>query len=289
MRHARRRLLGRAAEVLGAWVVCRGPISMAGEPGRKADRPPLGCLDYGRSFVCHAGPENAVRFWVESRTTIVDERAGTSTDYYQCASCKSENTFAPRELFMADNYDFLPIIGGGHLLIFRRPARLSPNYRDVRPGIAGWGEVQLRLVPAEQVTLLDTWEKIRDATAAGLPIVTRTEIAQPDSGLRAIIECPTKTMNISLPRKMYQVDTGPVAFPDLRKRYDPQIDCLRLAFVAFNAPGFADFVVEQPTPVLEDGKEVCRIYHYSQPFSMPAKNTLFALGALPRREGAAAN
>ena len=138
----------------------------------------------------------------------------------------------------------------------------------------------MRLQEASAVTLLDTWEKIHAATAAALPIVTQTEIADAATGLRAVIECPTKTMNVNLPRQMYQVDTGPIVFADLSKIYQPQIDCLRLAFIAFNAPDFADFVVEQPTPVVEEGKELCKVYHYSQPFSMPAKNVLLALGSL---------
>ena len=87
-------------------------------------------------------------------------------------------------------------------------------------------------------------------------------------------------MNIGIDKRMYQVDTGPIAFPDLTKRYDPQIDCLQLAFIAFNAPHFADFVVEQPTPVIEDGQEKCKIYHYSSPFSMAAKNVVLAVGKL---------
>jgi len=76
-------------------------------------------------------------------------------------------------------------------------------------------------------------------------------------------------MNVSLEKRLYQVDTGPVAFPDLSKRYDPLIDGLRLTFVAFNAADFADFVVEQET----DG-----VYHYSKPFSVSAKNRLFGIG-----------
>jgi hypothetical protein len=65
--------------------------------------------------------------------------------------------------------------------------------------------------------------------------------------------------------------------PDLTKRFEPPIASLRLAFVAFNAPHFADFVVEQPTPVMIDGREQCKVYHYSRPFSLPAANRLFAL------------
>jgi hypothetical protein len=239
------------------------------------------CLDYGLSFVCGTAAFNSVRFWVESRTTIIDDKTGASSDFYQCASCKSEDTFAKENLFYKDNYDFLPILGEGRWLIFRRPARLSPTYRQIRKVEDVWGAPNLRLREATDVTVLETWEQIRDATAAGLPIVTQTEISNTEAGLRAVIECPTKTMNVSLDKRMYQVDTGPVALPDLTKRYDPLIDCLRLAFIAFNAPHFADFVVEQPTPVIEDGQEKCQVYHYSSPFSLPAKNLVLAVGKLP--------
>ena len=50
--------------------------------------------------------------------------------------------------------------------------------------------------------------------------------------------------------------------------------------------------MEQPTAVVEEGEkggqdkqeeqgeEKCRIYHFSSPFSMPAKNVLLGLGRL---------
>jgi hypothetical protein len=245
-----------------------------------ADAGKIQCLDYGRSFICGTVPMNNVRFWVESRTTIFDDQACTSTVFYQCASCKSENTFGEKDLFLPDNYDFLPIFGGGHWLIFRRPARISPTYRTTYKSTELWGEPKIILHAAAELTQLDTFERIRDATAAGLPIVTQTEIRNDQTGLRAVIECPTKTMNISLEKKMYQVDTGPIAFPDLAQRFEVSSDCLRLAFVVFNAPHFADFIIEQPTPVVEEGQEKCQIYHFSSPFSLPAKNVVLALGKM---------
>ena len=87
-------------------------------------------------------------------------------------------------------------------------------------------------------------------------------------------------MNISVEKKMYQVDTGPIAFPDLTKRHNRMVDCIRLAFVVFNAPHFADFVIEQPTLISSDDESSSQTYHYSQPFSLPAKNRLLALGLL---------
>ena len=37
--------------------------------------------------------------------------------------------------------------------------------------------------------------------------------------MSAILEYPVKTMNIHDGRDLYQVGTGPVAFPDLTRRY----------------------------------------------------------------------
>lgn len=238
------------------------------------------CLDYANSFVCSPWPANAARFWIESRTRLFDDITNTSADYYQCAACKSERTFAERNLFVEDNYDFTLIFGGEYVLVFRRTAHLNPRYREITTTKEKWGTPIWRLREAAPVTVLDTWEKIRDATTSGLPIVTQTEIVNTGTRLRAIIECPTKTMNVSLERELFQVDTGPIAFPDLTKRHEPAIACFNLAFIAFNAPGFADFVIEQPTPVIENGEEVCSIHHYSGPFSLPAKNTVMALGTL---------
>lgn len=234
-------------------------------------------LDYGRSFLRGTSTKNSVRFWIESRTRLIDAERNTTTDYYQCASCKSENTFGEKDLFYSDNYDFLPIFGGEHLLVFRRKAWLNPDYRSTY-GIAQlWDQPELLLREAASIAELTDWRAIRDATRAGQPIVTQTEIANDELGLRAIIECPSKTMNISLDREMYQNDTGPIALADLSQRYEREIDALRLAFIAFNAPDFADFVVEAPTPIVEEGAERTQIYHYSQISSQPAKNRLFAL------------
>lgn len=238
------------------------------------------CLDYRRSFVCGTSDLNSLRLWIESRTTIIDSASGNSAVFYQCASCKSENTFGESDLFLPDNYDFLPILGDGHWLIFRRHARLNPDrYRETVHVPNAWGEPRLLIPEASDVRILETWEQIRDVTAQGSPLVSQTELVSPDTSLKAVIECPVKTMNISLEKQMYQVDTGPIAFPDLSRKTDPLINCLQLAFVAFNQPDFADFVIEQPTPVIENEVEVCRIHHYSNPISLPATNRILTHGS----------
>jgi hypothetical protein len=238
------------------------------------------CIDYGLSFFCNTSESNSVRMWIESRTTIIDPGSGTSTVFYQCASCKSEVTFAEKDLFQVDNYDFLPIFGDGKILVFRRHVnKRGEGYKTVRNMAEMFGDDPvIHLHVPKVVTELTTWEKIRDITAAGIPIVTQTEFQNSDTGLRAVIECPCKTMNISHPKKMYQVDTGPVAFPDLSKRYEILIDSLSMAFMAFNTPHFTDFVIEVPTPVKDGENVVATVYHYSKLVTLQVKNRILALG-----------
>lgn len=276
MSTTRRTFLTTVALTAAPFVVeplARHSAVLAAEPGGLAMPP----LDYGRSFLRGTSSANSVRFWIESRTRIIDAQRNTTTDYYQCASCKSENTFGEKDLFYVDNYDFLPIFGGANLLVFRRKAWLNPDYRTTYAIDQLWNQPELLLREAASITELTDWPAIRDATRAGQPIITQTELTNEELGLRAIIECPSKTMNVSLDREMYQNDTGPIALPDLSQRYDREIDSLRLAFIAFNAPNFADFVVEDVTPVVEEGTERAKVYHYSQISSLPAKNRLFAL------------
>ena len=242
----------------------------------------LECLDYGRSFICNTSPANAVRFWVESRTLLYDDKAGTKLVIYQCGSCKSEHTFASDNLLQQDNYDFIPIYGGEDMLVLRRHADVRDTYRQLRKVTDMWGEPNLRLHYGQLVTELKTFEEIRDVTATETPLVAQTELANEETGLRCMLEYPIKTMNISIDHRIWQVDTGPIAFPDLTRHFDPPVDSVRLAFAAFNAPHFCDFVIEQPTPILRDEQEVCTVYHYCNPVSFPAKNRVLSVAGRTR-------
>ena len=237
-------------------------------------------LDYSRSFLIGKGPENEVRFWVESRTRIIEERSGAAEDYIQVGSCKSEDTFADRDLFYEDNYDFLPIFGPKHGIIFRRKGWLNPNYKTCLDARDMWGGQEYHIVEADSFEELPTDEAVIAATHQFRPIVAQTEVSNGGTRLRAIMEYPVKTLNTNRQGELYQVDTGPVVFPDLSRRHRRHVDGMSLAFVAFNRSHFADFVVEAPTPIHSPhspGKEITKVYHYSYRVSLEAENRLFAV------------
>ncbi|HIG45327.1 MAG TPA: hypothetical protein EYQ20_02470 [candidate division Zixibacteria bacterium] len=237
-------------------------------------------LDYGRSFLIGTAPMNEVRFWVESRIRIIDEETDVSADYYQCASCKSEDTFAERDLFLKDNYDFLPVFGLEFGLIFRRNAWHNKGYKSIVKTEDMWDGPLVHLVEGSACALLDTTDAVLEATRRYAPIVAQTEIRDTATSLRAVIEYPVKTMNTRRSGPDYQVDTGPVLFPDLSLRSERQVDGMLLAFIAFNTPHFADFVLEVPTsavgPAAESDREV-QVHHYSKRLSVKAKNRLYAV------------
>ncbi len=229
-------------------------------------------LDYGRSFLIGNAPENEVRFWVESRTHIIDETSGQSEDYVQVGSCKSEHTFAKENLLHEDNYDFLPIFGPEWSVVYRRHANLRDSYREIRRSEEWWNGQQYHLIVGSDVEELTSDAAVREATYDSVPIVAQTQVQNEETGLQAIMEYPVKTMNTNRANDIYQVDTGPVAFPDLSQHHTRHVDSLSLAFVVFNAPHFADFVLEAPTRVGDE-----QVYHYSKVVSLAAVNRLYAV------------
>ena len=231
-------------------------------------------LDYGRSFLIGNGPDNEVRFWVESRTRIIDETSGQREDYVQVGSCKSEHTFAKDNLLHEDNYDFLPVFGPEWSVVYRRHANLRDTYREIRRSEEWWNGQQYHLIVGSDVEELTSDAAVREATYDSVPIVAQTQVRNEETGLQAIMECPVKTMNTNRANDIYQVDTGPVAFPDLSQRNARHVDALSLAFVVFNAPHFADFVLEAPTRVGDE-----QVYHYSKLVSLAAVNRLYAVRA----------
>ena len=233
------------------------------------------CLDYGRSFICNTSTANAVRFWVESRTILYDDRR-EQTGHLSVRVLQERAYVCRGELAAEDNYDFMPIYGGEDMLILRRHA----DVRDVPTIAQGEGRVGRTEYAAALWHGRHGAQDVRanprrhgDRYAAGGP----DRNVNKETGLRCLMEYPIKTMNISIDNRIWQVDTGPIAFPDLTKRFEPPVDSVRLAFAVFNAPHFCDFVIEQPTPVLRDEQEVCQVYHYSNPISFPAKNRVLSV------------
>jgi hypothetical protein len=242
-------------------------------------------IDFGRSFVTFVTPErfNNARIQVEARIEFGDAEAGTRTastdacptreELYLLASCKSEHTYAERDLFQQPNYDFCGVFNETQFSIIRTRFGDTRFVADCGPVRPRFERVHAQIVsrPAER---LDSVSDIVQATLAGELLIARTEIASPDGRRTCLLEYPVKTMNANDIVPMYQVDTGPVAYPDWDSQEAALAGRFRLAYVAFNAPDFADFVILAPTELAPGAVTP----HYSEVASVAARNEVWRVG-----------
>jgi hypothetical protein len=229
-------------------------------------------LDYSRSFLTFVtkGRGNNARLQVESECRISE--GGRTQAYYFFASCKSEHTFAKEGLFHADNYDFCGIFSEEEYAIFRTKSSHHAGWKEQGLWADRFEAVHQHLVRSEGRVLAAPAEMVR-ASLDNTPLVGRVEIDSPDGAARALLEFPIKTMNANDIETIYQVDTGPLPFPDFGVKAARHIERLFPAYAAYNAPHFADFVLQQPLAV-QGGAEVT---HYGKLLSLPARTAVIAL------------
>lgn len=231
-------------------------------------------LDFSRSFVTFVTPQrsNNARIQVECRCELLNTADGSTQVLFLVASCKGEDTYAERNLFLDPNYDFCAVLNETQYSIIRTHASSADDRPDMGPVAGRFERVysQLTLAPAR---VLKSAQEVVAATLAGEALVARTELREPDGNRLCRLEYPVKTMNVNDIRGIYQVDTGPVVWPDWQADAELAVGLLRLAYVAFNRSDEAEFVLQTPTEIAPG----VFTPHYSAIVAGPARNELLAL------------
>ncbi|HEY0655300.1 MAG TPA: hypothetical protein VGD65_19335 [Chryseosolibacter sp.] len=229
---------------------------------------PVGAFcNYSQSFVTHITEKkaNQARINIEARTIIENSSNGSVKDYFKFASCKSENTYATKDLFMDPNYDFSGVYNAEEFVIFRS-RQYYEGYAERGQVRNRFASIRVQLLEEKRISRLDTQNGIVDATLRGKNLIGRTTFKRNKSE-RVILEYPIKTINVNDIEFIYQVDTGPVAVPHPKKTDLPVLDSLELAFLAFNRSDIAYFVFNSATPI--QGLTGISNNHYSEIIEVP--------------------
>jgi hypothetical protein len=141
---------------------------------------------------------------------------------------------------------------------------------------SGFNYVKFKITENDAELLADEAAIVAESRDGIRPIIAKTEIINADRGLRATLEYPVHTMNYNDERTRFQVDTGPLIFPDLDVEAEHLIDTLSLAHAVYNKLDYVEFVLKRPTPVEIDGQTVTTIYHYSDFRNLNANTTFYA-------------
>ena len=223
---------------------------------------------------------NRVRIPLECRCRIMPADGSPAIDYVLGASCKTERVNVERGMWTEPNADFCPVASEEDFLLIKRWDRtdkgvmLHPPSLGVQPerhvgkAAEAWADHRLDVSPAEGRQLEGADQVVEAVRGNGL-LVAQTEFRL-GNGDAVWLEYPVKTVNVSERHGYYQVDTGPVLFPDLSIGQDNRIGDFRLAFVAHNGPAWAEFIVNVPTPLAEG----ISVNHYSKSVGVEANNRM---------------
>jgi hypothetical protein len=249
--------------------------------------------DFGNSYISWSAPYdpadrrvpghkpwgNSARILVDARCTLLDGASEVIDELYLIAPCRGEWMYQEDHLFQIPSAEFR--------LIYSRDRYLQVGKKMIedaeRPGSRTndrFLDLTFSVQPVPSSTELTTDDQVIAATLGNRPINAKTEIWDEASGRRAILEYPIRTMNYHAERRRFQVDTGPVIFPDLTSAAEHSVDRCALAHVIYNRFDRAEFICKRPTPLVHEGQEIGRIQHYSDVRIMPAKHTLLCAGQL---------
>ncbi len=241
--------------------------------------------------VSHKPPTrtNRVRVSLESVCRVRHRSSDRTTIYALSAACRTERVGAGRgELWIKPNAECIFLCSDdGQVGIFKNwhiknpgvmlyPESLGPQpERQLFRAQENFDEtsLDLRTVPAHPLT---DFEHVADVIHGARPIVSRIEYADGDFDVR--IEQPVKTINLAEKDRLHQTDTGPIILPDLcdsrLKENELEIGVFDLAFSAWNAPDWAEFVIRSPLSI-SDGVSV---NHYDRTRTIErTRNTLLAV------------
>lgn len=208
---------------------------------------------------------------------------GVTQQYVLTASCKTEKVAVDADIWMQPNADFCVVSSEDEFLILKRwqqcglqiereSSELAAHQeRQVGRCAEAWTSHQRDVCRSDARELLSN-DEIIGCVLNKQSLVSRTEF-QTEGGFRFVLEYPVKTINVSDRAGNYQVDTGPVLFPDFSVGHERLIGNFRLAFVAHHQPTWSEFILNVPTPV-GGGVEVP---HYSRPVRLETSNSMYTI------------
>lgn len=223
---------------------------------------------------------NHVRIPLECVATV---NVGGKTDQFGLtASCKTEQVFVEKQVWMNPNADMCGVMGAEHFLIIKRWDRANKNVMLHPPSLGPQPERHC-VDPAQAFTAhamtikrrrgrrLDSIDEIIDVLRGDGETVCRTRYTV--RGAEVLIEYPVKTINFSERHRYYQVDTGPVLF--FGDPTGPQvIESCHLAYIAHLGGDWAEFLVSRPTRL--ENYPVA-VHHFSETRHVSAESSIWAV------------
>ena len=247
-------------------------------------------LDYHRCFAINTGARdeeerNTCRTQLLARCEMESNDADQVEEFFLGKECIGEYMYAEGGIAQVPTSEVCTIFGRKESSLLKRFANhendvIQAGSVDVRrKGFDGsysyWTDLRFSL-NRSAARHLSTAEEIIDATLEGEVLLGRTTLVDAEGGGRAVLEYPIYYMNVHPPEKRFQVDVGPILYPDFAATVGSAVEHLQLAYVMFNRLDEVEFALRVPTRIAEG--QPAEVLHYSQVIKVKAESELFSLG-----------
>ncbi|HIG53141.1 MAG TPA: hypothetical protein EYG11_20735 [Candidatus Latescibacteria bacterium] len=246
-------------------------------------------FDYNRCFAintaaCDGAEKNTCRTQLLARCEIETAATGQAEEFFLGKECIGEYMYMEGGIAQVPTSEVCTIFSRKESSLLKRFANHENDVVQTGPidirrkGFDGsysyWTDLRFSL---KQTTArhLSNVAQIIDATLAGEVLLGRTTLTDTESGQRALLEYPIHYMNVHPPEKRFQVDVGPILYPDLTATTGSAVEHLQLAYVIFNQLHEVEFALRVPTQVVAEQR--AEVLHYSQVIRVKAASELFSL------------
>ena len=246
-------------------------------------------IDYRSSFTINItadeeGDNNTCRTQLLAKCALTNDESGQSGEYFLGKDCIGEYMYKERGIAQEQTANVGVIFGEKESSLFKKFANhesdvIQTGEQGVKKKtfagtIAYSKELKFKLKEAEGRPLKTSEEIIR-ATLECEPMVGRTMLNDEEGSWHADLEYPLYYMNVHPPEGRFQVDLGPILYPDFDVKGESPIECLKLAYVMYNQLDAVEFAIRVPTPVVEG--QSAETLHYSKVIKVAAQSELFSL------------
>ncbi|MCX6994187.1 MAG: hypothetical protein NT011_13740 [Kiritimatiellaeota bacterium] len=229
---------------------------------------------------------NTCRSQILSHCEIINQETGEQEEFFLAKECIGEHCYPEGGIAQIPTAEVCIIFTRGGFKLIKKFADHKTDIIQIKrlgEKAASFTGQQFHLKSLDfhlklvEGYSLETRDEIIKSTLESDPIVARTTLWDAKKRWRAVIEYPVVYMNVHTQRRKFQIDVGPVLFPDCisKKSSAPFIACMELAYIMYQEFDRAEFAVRAPTSLGEgNGLETL---HYSKVIHTSAKNELFRL------------
>ena len=246
-------------------------------------------LDYRSSFAINSSArngeeKNTCRTQLLARCVLSGKDNGQTEQFYLGKECIGEHMYKEIGIAQVPTAEVATIFGRSESSLLKKfanhdndvvqPGAMTVPRKGFDGSYANWTSLRFILKEATARPLQSADEIIR-ATLEGAPLVGRTTLDDAEGNWRAVLEYPIPYMNVHPPENRFQVDVGPILYPDFSSAAPSLVQRLQLAYVMYNRLDGVEFALRVPTRVAEE--QSATTLHYSEVVKTGAPSALYSL------------